>query len=224
VWISDYPVKGWGWGRGRGWSILTLYVSFGGRLRDQENSFRTWNNEETTCSYKTYRQQSWNLFFYFEIPMSLLVESSIRNIPDLIPSCNTHKKVIIAIITFLMWCKSHANSTNCILIYTKNVVCIKIPAFCTAARPWCRQHVECPLQHRNFICTWHYFLYFWGSQNFILQVCIIPFPALIMKQNYGCENHTHDLASNCRQDLQYINISAFWDVYSCLWEVKISYN
>jgi hypothetical protein len=32
------------------------------------------------------------------------------------------------------------------------------------------------------------------------------------------------LASNCRQHLQYINISAFWDVYSCLWEVKISYN
>jgi len=68
------------------------------------------------------------------------------------------------------------------------------------------------------------FLYFWDSQNFILQVCIIPFPAVIMKQNHGCENHTHDLASNCRQDLQYINISAFWDVYSCLWEVKISYN
>ena len=45
------------------------------------------------------------------------------------------------------------------------------------------------------------FLYFWGSQNFILQVCIILFPSVTLKQSHGCENHTHDLASNCRQDL-----------------------
>jgi len=38
------------------------------------------------------------------------------------------------------------------------------------------------------------FLYFWGSQNFILQVCIIPFPSVTVKQNHGHENHTHDLA------------------------------
>ena len=53
------------------------------------------------------------------------------------------------------------------------------------------------------------FLYFWGSQNMILQVCVIPFPSVKLKQNHGCENHTHDLASNCRQERKYINISVF---------------
>jgi len=61
-------------------------------------------------------------------------------------------------------------------MHTQTVVCIEIPAFCTATCPWCRQHVECPLQHGNFVCTWHYFSVFLGLSKFYLACLYYSIP------------------------------------------------
>ena len=93
-------------------------------------------------------------------------------------------------------------------------MCIEIPAFLLQHAPGEDSMLNALYSMEIWYEAGIILLYFWGSQNFILQV--IPFPSMILKQIHGCENHTHDLVSNCRQDLQYINIAVFWDVYSCL--------
>jgi len=79
-----------------GLSVSTLHVRapcfFGGGLRDAKILSEPEIMRKPHVLTRQIANNVETFFFYFEILMSLLVESSTRNIPDLISSCNTHKK------------------------------------------------------------------------------------------------------------------------------------